>query len=491
MQFPFVGPSFIARSRNISFDECINYYPEISEQQTAKNVRSLIGTPGTELWVTPTTSAEGRGTYQPAGTYNNTVWAVVGNTLYKYDAIAGTETSIGTIGTSTGQLHFADSGSSQTNKHLLFVDGVNAYYVDMATNTLTQLTNATHGIASGITPNWCTFLDGYFIINDTGSLTCYRSNQWDASTWVSTNQFTVESTPDNCNAVIVHDGNTWAFGQSSHEVFYNSGGSQLFLRVPGSPSDVGLIAPHSLAYNGSSLFWVGANRYGTSAIYMSEGFDGRPISTFSIENDLEGYNITDAVGSCYSQEGHNFYMIAFPTGNKTWVYDISTGYWHRRTYLNNGSEDMHRAIRTINVNAPNTQGFVLMQDWESGLLYKAKLDVYTDNGAEIRRVRSCPTIHKDREKLSFGSFQVDMETGVGLTSGQGSDPKGVIQISNDSGHTFGNQIDVSLGKIGKYTHRVKINRLGQSYDRVFRFICSEPIKQVIVGGYAEASLDGS
>jgi len=31
-----------------------------------------------------------------------------------------------------------------------------------------------------------------------------------------------------------------------------------------------------------------------------------------------------------AQEGHKFVVCQFPSGNQTWVYDISTQLWHQR-----------------------------------------------------------------------------------------------------------------------------------------------------------------
>ena len=48
--------------------------------------------------------------------------------------------------------------------------------------------------------------------------------------------------------------------------------------------------------------------------------------------------------SATTSPGHAFYVLVFPTADKTWVYDITTGHWHQWMWLDtNGDEHRHRA----------------------------------------------------------------------------------------------------------------------------------------------------
>jgi hypothetical protein len=78
-----------------------------------------------------------------------------------------------------------------------------------------------------------------------------------------------------------------------------------------------------------------------------------------------------------------------------------------------------------------------------------------------------------------------MQTGVGLASGQGSDPKAMLQWSDDGGHTWSNEQWASIGKIGERLARVRWRRLGRSRDRVFKVTITDPVRVVILGASTE------
>jgi hypothetical protein len=132
----------------------------------------------------------------------------------------------------------------------------------------------------------------------------------------------------------------------------------------------------------------------------------------------------------------------------------------------------------------------IVGDFQNGLLYQLSMDTFTDYYQPIKRQRAGQVINKDRIKVSHHSFEIDMEVGAGLDAlVQGSEPIGLLDWSDDGGHTWSNYHKMSLGKIGEFTRRVKWNRLGMSRNRVYRFTISDPIKIVIFGAYAD--LEGS
>jgi hypothetical protein len=93
----------------------------------------------------------------------------------------------------------------------------------------------------------------------------------------------------------------------------------------------------------------------------------------------------------------------------------------------------------------------------------------------------------DDVRLFHHLFQLDIETGVGLTVGQGSDPVVVLRWSNDGGHTWSNERTGHIGVQGAYDQRVLWNRLGHARDRVYEVSGTDPVKIVITGAYLDAS----
>jgi hypothetical protein len=71
----------------------------------------------------------------------------------------------------------------------------------------------------------------------------------------------------------------------------------------------------------------------------------------------------------------------------------------------------------------------------------------------------------------------------------GVDPKVMLEISNDGGASFGHEIWMSAGKVGKRLTRVRKNKLGWSRDRVYRISMSDPVKWIILGATEEVEVE--
>jgi hypothetical protein len=123
-------------------------------------------------------------------------------------------------------------------------------------------------------------------------------------------------------------------------------------------------------------------------------------------------------------------------------------------------------------------------DYENGKLYRFLEDVYTDDGTPI--VREFVTRHQSIGDFStFSQIWIEMEGGVGLQTGQGSDPQLMMQISRDGGHEWGSEIWRDIGAVGKYRARAVFNRLGSARDWLFRFRVTDPINTVFIAAWGK------
>ena len=87
----------------------------------------------------------------------------------------------------------------------------------------------------------------------------------------------------------------------------------------------------------------------------------------------------------------------------------------------------------------------------------------------------------DGSSQYWAENELFMESGAGLTSGQGSDPQIRISYSDDGGRTFSAERARSFGKIGEYNKRIVWRRLGRvPFNRVVRFINTDPVKANIL-----------
>jgi hypothetical protein len=290
--------------------------------------------------------------------------------------------------------------------------------------------------------------------------------------------------------MIVDHREVWLFGENSTEVWYNAGLSDFpLVRIQGAFNELGCAARYSTAKMNNQVYWLGKDDRGRGIVYAANGYQGQRISTHAIEWQIQQYStLTDAIGYTYQQDGHSFYVLVFPSAGATWAYDAATGAWHERAGWSNGSWVRQRPVAQISY-----QDEVLVGDYQNGNIYAYDLDVYTDNGAPQRWLRSwraLPTGQNDLMRSAQHALQLDCQTGVGLVTGQGSDPEVMLRWSDDGGHTWSNEHWRKMGAIGRYGYRTYWQRLGMTMklrDRVYEISGTDPVKIAIMGAELQVS----
>jgi hypothetical protein len=285
-------------------------------------------------------------------------------------------------------------------------------------------------------------------------------------------------------SLIVDHREVWLFGTNSVEVWYDAGTTDFPLqRIQGAFNEIGCAAAYSVAKLDNSVFWLGKDARGQGVVYRANGYTGQRISTHAVEWQIQQYgNLADAIGYTYQQDGHSFYVLVFPNANTTWVYDAATQAWHERAGWQNGQFVRHRSNCQMAFNSE-----VIVGDYENGNIYAFDLDDYSDNGQIqkwLRSWRALPTGQNNLKRTAHHSLQLDVESGVGLNVGQGSDPEVMLRWSDDGGHTWSNYHTAKIGKIGEYYRRVFWRRLGMTLklrDRVYELSMTDPVKTAIMG----------
>ena len=112
------------------------------------------------------------------------------------------------------------------------------------------------------------------------------------------------------------------------------------------------------------------------------------------------------------------------------------------------------------------------------------MDTFEDNGVTQMAERTAPYLSAENQWLFLDRVELGLQSGVGLTTGQGSDPQVLLQISRDSGHTFGQWVSAPMGKMGEYLARAIWRRLGRvRADRlVMRVRIADPVRRVLGPG---------
>lgn len=336
--------------------------------------------------------------------------------------------------------------------------------------------------------------------------------------------------PDNLVSLIVDHREVYLLGEQSSEVWTDVGSVPFpFQRIPGTSTQHGIVAEFSVSRLGNSFAYVSRNNRGQGQIMQMNGYVPQRISTHAVENSLVNQTIDDAIAWTYQLEGHEVYVVTFPSigsNGLTWCYDTATQMWHKWLYWeSNQTYGRHRGNCCCVF-----QGMVLVGDYQNGKLYALDKTNYTDDGNPIRRVRRAPHLVTDFQRQYFDELQIQFQPGVGTTGlsvnlvnysnnpeeyiiypeatltiaptqsfvigNQGSgvpqnitttQPKAMLRWSNDGGSTWSKEYWVGIGAQGKYQNRAIWRRLGMARDRVFEVAITDPVKAVIVSANLKAS----
>ena len=463
MEINFIGGHYEGRSKNLNAQITQNWYPVI-DNQDGKSILALMNTPGLKQWIDLDNAGESRGAIK----WDDCLFVVIGNTLFKITT-GGVSSNVGTLDTSSGRVYMAGGTT-----HLMVVDGVKGYYQASGATALTEITDTDFPI-----PTSCAYLDSFFLASEKGTDSIYKSAAEDASSWDGLDFASAEDQPDDVLLIHAYKRHLMLYGEDTTEVFYNTGDASFpFTRVAGAVIPVGVGAAASVASGPEGMFFLDSNFQHR----MWNGYETQVISTPQIDYQIRQYaKKSDASGYTYTQEGHSFYVITFPSESKTWVFDITTGFWHTRSSGTRGRR--HKSDWHVWFNSKNLVG-----DFENGKIYELDLATYTDDGQTIKSIRAAQPVQSNRKLVFHNRLELDFEAGVGLATGQGSDPQAMLDWSDDGGHTWSNEHWTGIGKQGEYEARAVWRRLGRSRNRIYRVSITDPVKRVLMGAHLDAEV---
>lgn len=467
----FVGPSYTLDTVDAACQRCVNMYLVPLDENNEPTKVMLLGTPGLKNRATIYAGEPVRGMIQ-AGI---NLLVVCGSTVYTL-ATDDTVTSRGTLNTSQGPVSMATNGTQ-----VFIVDGVDGYIYTIATNTLSQIT-----VPDFLGGDSAAFLDGYFVTNQIGTQNYQISSTYDGTAWDALDFAAAEGQPDNLVALVALNGQLWLFGETTSEVHYNSGDTDFpFAPVPGALIQKGCAAKYSPAVGNGTVYWLGNDR----SVYRSAGYQAQKISTQAMDQAFAKYSaVSDAFGFVYVQEGHEFYVLSFPTEASTWVFDAMTQRWHERGDWDVDADDfaLWRGSCAVQFN-----DLLYVGDYANGKVYTLDPSTVTDNGSNIVRMRRTPHASNTMLRLFHRSLTVVFQTGVNDMDSPDDEPQAALRWSNDAGHTWSNEQWRSLGAQGDYGKRVQWNRLGMARSRVYELKISDKIRPAILDDNIEVEAASS
>lgn len=381
----------------------VNMYPEMVPEG-GKQPAFLQRCPGLSLRATV-----GEGPIRGLWEHGNFLYVVSGSKFY---AVTSTGTSIekGDVAGS-GPVSMADNGTQ-----IFIAADPTGYIYNTRSDEFAEITDPDFPGAAVVG-----YLDGYFVFVEPDSQRIWVTSLLDGTSVDPLDFVSAEGDPDNVVSMIVDHREVWLFGNNSTEVWYNAGLSDFpLVRVQGAFNELGCAARYSVAKMNNQIYWLGKDARGQGMVYVANGYTGQRISTHAVEWQIQQYGtLTDAIGFTYQQDGHSFYVLTFPTADKTWVYDAMTGAWHERAGWSNGEWTRYRGATQAFFNNENVVG-----DFGNGNIYALSADTYDYNGDEQRWLRSwraLPTGQNTLRRTAQHALQLDCETGVGLNLSPGYD----------------------------------------------------------------------
>lgn len=457
--------SYKATSGLASSERLVNAYVEPAPEDSPFGY-TIIGTAGLSVWKDldvgfPIYGMEVMG---------QDLYVVGGSNVYKIDATK-TVTSLGSMPTAPGRVMMTNNG---TQVSILTQSGA-LYYA--TTSTLTEVTDSDYTDSGSIAT-----LDAYTLATNKED----RIFQWsalnDTSDWAALDFQSVEADSSDLVRVATNNLELWFFKETITEVYYNSGRPGfIFDRKEGVFMQKGCAATHSVAALDGGFFFLGNDKIA----YTTNGYQLVPISTFPISQAFSKYDVvSDAFGFAYVENGHKFYCLSFPTEDVTWEYNITTNLWHERESINSSqASGRWRANAHAFFNGQNLFG-----DFETGIIYESDQEAYEENGTTILRKVISATQFASFSRATLDRFVLMMDTGVGLISGQGTDPELMLRVSIDGGKTWGFEAKEPIGQIGEYLQEVFWTNLGYARSAIFEVTISDPVKFAIVGAYLNSTI---
>jgi hypothetical protein len=457
------GGTFKHRSLPVSAQVTKNLFPQLIDNQIVKDKYILTNFVGQSLF--GSVSGTGRGMVE----YNDLLHRVCGNKLYSVDSL-GVHTLIGNV--QGGEKCIFD----KLGNDLIIIADRKAFIYNGT--TITQVTDIDLQSPDSVAVlNNQAIYDGnndQFGVSDVG----------DASSINGLNYATAESKADNLIRVYVFDQIVYMFGEKTVEQWWNSGvGRPPFDRVQGGTIEKGLAGLHGVTNTDDLIYFFADDR----ELYQLNRSSKTSVTPTALITEFQTYStVSDVIVWNMKLMGGNFIVLTFPTANRTWVY-IEGGDWFQ---WSTGTKDFRNKANSY-INIYNKD---LVEDCENGNIYQLSFDTHTDNNEVIIRQRDTALI--DGESFGFpdqfitmNKFVLNMESGVGLLSGQGSTPEVMLSFSDDGGRTFGTELRGNIGVQGAFNYRVEWGALGRFYSRIFRIKISDPVSFTIKTSYAEFEIN--
>lgn len=454
---PLPVETYTLRSRQASTSRLVNCFAE-KLPDGAKSPVMLTRAPGIASFATV-----GSGPIQAMHAAHGLLYVVSSGGLYSVTS-AGVATFRGGVGPGDN----VDIDSNDTSVVVVNATTGLGYY--WTSPTFAQITDAdftTLGAAD------VEFVDNYLLFRDTDSGVFFGADLGSPSSFDALNFATAEGHPDDLVGMKVDHRQVLLFGEQTIEIWQNTGISGFpFERTSPGVIELGCANGRTIEKADNSVLWV-ANDL---TVRRLDGLTPIRVSTHSIEHWLTTVTLSAGRSWSYTQDGHIFYGLTFPEGTR--VFDLTTGLWHSRETYGDTTWRWGNVVRAFNK--------VLVGATNSNVVGELSPTTYDENGLTQVMEWTYQPVFAEGARAFHDRLEMDFDSGVGLTTGQGSDPEVMLDISDDGGVTWRSLPNKKLGQLGEYRKRVTWHALGSSRERVYRGRVSDPVRVSLTNTMLEA-----
>jgi hypothetical protein len=451
------GPGFYDRPAYQTPErELVNLFAEPANRYRDDRAFVLLPTPGLDAYKTLTGGDDIRVMGHQQGVFGDDLFVLHGTRLDRINT-SDTVTQV-TLDTGTALADTSEASIAFSNIDEMVLVSNGRYYSYDGT-TFEEVV-----IDTNLTFETVVYLDGRFFVVPTNDDTFYWSEVLDSNNVRALNFATAEREGDDLMGALVQNGEILLFGQDTVEFWSSTGDPNLPVqRRTGATIHTGLVGPRACINAGGTIFYVGKSIHGGNRVYALQGYQPQPISTPAIEEAIQGLSAANrrAIKAwTYTEDGHTFAGFFLP-GVGSFVFDVTTGEWHKRTSASN-----HICQQIMFWNNEYIVG-----SSQAARLYYQRKSAYDEDGAAITRI--CTTFVPTNTYQTCYNYIVDAAKGVG--NADEADPSLTLEWSDDL-VSYSNSRTLNLGASGAYSTRIYATRLGRIKPpgRLFKMTFNDP-----------------
>jgi hypothetical protein len=328
----FIGGSNVTQSRLNDCERTINFFVVKTQSPGAKGAAFLQRTEGIKLRydvgsdpVTATFYQDGR------------AFGVAGTSFLEFfdDYTAIVRGTVADDGIDVATICGNGTGGNQ----LFVTAGSNGYIYNLTTDAIAIIADADFPNGTAVMGE---YFAGYFFVLERNSRTFYWSAIEDGTTWDALDVAERIWASDFISFLKRLGTNIWLVGTQTAEVWYATGGVEVFAPIPGVLIEHGCVARQTAQRvtigGGDTLAWLDQSERGGGQVVVAKGYQPQDVSTYAINRIIQAEEglMNHAVGLAMTIDGHPTYWLQLEDTSveTTLVLDLETGIWHERAHWN-------------------------------------------------------------------------------------------------------------------------------------------------------------